>query len=164
MNHTSDREERKITIRMAYERDWEEAMELAWRTFLIYDAKDYGKKGVDSFRDFISDQWLKKMFLKGEYQMMVALDHEKIVGIISVRCQTHISLLFVDEKYHNFGIGRNLIESMAHYLLAEIGAEYITVNAAPYAEEFYHKLGFWDLAPKTEKDGIIFTSMKKNLV
>ena len=39
----------------------------------------------------------------------------------------------------------------------------MTVNAAPYALGFYHKLGFWDLAPQQKKEGIIYTSMKRNL-
>ena len=69
----------EYSVRMAYENDWEEAMALAWRTFLLFEAKDYGKQGIESFREFISDQWLKKMFLKGEYQMFVALDGKKIM-------------------------------------------------------------------------------------
>ena len=54
----------EIMIRMAKEKDWEPAMKLAWETFLIFEAQEYGEEGIESFRDFISDQWLKNMFLK----------------------------------------------------------------------------------------------------
>ena len=153
----------KYTFRMAVEKDWEPAMILAWETFLIFEAQEYSEEGIENFRDFISDQWLKKMFLKGEYQMFVALEGEKLIGFISVRNKCHISLLFVDKAYHRKGIGRMLIQTMGEYLITEVGVDYMTVDSAPYATEFYHKLGFWDLAPRQEKQGIIYTSMKKNL-
>ena len=51
-------------FRMAVEKDWEPAMKLAWETFLIFEAQEYSEEGIESFRDFISDQWLKNMFLK----------------------------------------------------------------------------------------------------
>lgn len=157
------REEKTILYRFATEQDWEPAMKLAWETFLVFEAKEYGEEGIQSFREFISDQWLKNMFLGGHYQMLVALENEKVVGFITVRNTTHISLLFVDKDYHKRGIGRMLIQKMGEYLITEIGVDYMTVDSAPYAEEFYHKLGFWDLAPQQKKQGIIFTSMKKNL-
>ena len=152
------------TFRMAVEKDWEPAMKLAWETFLIFEAQEYGEEGIESFRDFISDQRLKNMFLKGEYQMMVALHEEKVIGFITVRNRSHISLLFVNKKYHRQGIGSILIEKMGEYLITEVGVDYMTVDSAPYALEFYHKLGFWDLAPQQQKNGIIYTSMKKNLL
>lgn len=150
-------------LRMALEEDWEEAMELAWQTFLVFEANDYCQEGIDNFRDFISDQWLKKMFLKGDYQMMVALDDSRIIGLITLRNKCHISLLFVDKEYHHKGVGSGLIQALGEYLVKEMGITYMTVNAAPYAEGFYHKVGFWDLGPRQEKDGIIFTVMKRNL-
>ena len=152
------------TFRMAVEKDWEPAMKLAWETFLIFEAQEYGEEGIESFRDFISDQRLKNMFLKGEYQMMVALHEDEIIGFITVRNRSHISLLFVNKKYHRQGIGSILIEKMGEYLITEVGVDYMTVDSAPYALEFYHKLGFWDLAPRQQKQGIIYTSMKKNLL
>ena len=156
-------QEDKYTFRMAVEKDWEPAMKLAWETFLIFEAQEYSEEGIESFRDFISDQWLKNMFLKGEYQMFTAFDEEKLIGFISVRNRSHISLLFVDKAYHRKGVGRRLIQKMGKYLITEVGVDYMTVDSAPYATEFYHKLGFWDLAPRQEKKGIIYTSMKKNL-
>ena len=54
-------------FRMAVEKDWEPAMKLAWETFLFFEAQEYSEEGIESFRDFISNQWLKNMFLKGEY-------------------------------------------------------------------------------------------------
>ncbi|MBQ9989350.1 MAG: GNAT family N-acetyltransferase [Lachnospiraceae bacterium] len=137
-------------------------MELAWRTFLQFEARDYTAEGIESFRDFISDQWLKKMFLKGEYTMILALDEEKIIGLITLRSRCHISLLFVDGDYHRQGVGSSLVGALETWLSKEGDMHYMTVNAAPYALGFYHKIGFWDLADQQEKEGILYTPMKMN--
>ncbi|MCI9464829.1 MAG: GNAT family N-acetyltransferase [Lachnospiraceae bacterium] len=135
-------------------------MALAWRTFLRFEADIYTAEGIRHFEDFITDTTLHRMFLLGAYQMFVALDHNRIVGMITLRNASHISLLFVDEKYHRQGIGRALIEYLREYLLSEAGVDRVTVNAAPYGVAFYHKLGFRDLRPEEEKDGIKYTPME----
>ena len=75
-------------------------------------------------------------------------------------CSLPISLLFVDEMYHRQGIGRGLIKYLTEYLLSEVGASKVTVNASPYGVEFYHKLGFTDIRSEEMKDGIIYTPME----
>lgn len=147
-------------IRSAYRDEWDDAMALAWRTFLRFEADIYTAEGIRHFEDFITDTTLHRMFLLGAYQMFVALNHNRIVGMITLRNASHISLLFVDEKYHRQGIGRALIEYLREYLLSEAGVDRVTVNAAPYGVAFYHKLGFRDLRPEEEKDGIKYTPME----
>lgn len=147
-------------IRNAYRDEWEDAMALAWRTFLRFEADVYSPEGVKNFENFITDSTLYRMFVVGSYQMFVALDGKKIVGMLTLRDGTHISLLFVDEKYHRRGIGRALLQYMCHYLLTEVQAFRVTVNSSPYGVGFYHRLGFRDLRPQEKKDGIIYTPME----
>lgn len=149
----------KFVIRPAKEEEWENAMGLAWRTFLRFEAPVYSKEGVESFLDFISDSTLKRMFQIGRYKLFVALEEETIVGLISLRECNHISLLFVDEKHHKQGIGRQLIRYAAQYLVAQVQVSDCTVNAAPYAVGFYHRVGFRDVRPEETKDGICYTPM-----
>lgn len=150
----------QYAIRMACEADWEEAMELAWRTFLQFEAGDYQPEGIENFREFISDQWLKKMFLKGEYVMILALDHTRIIGMITIRNINHISLLFVEGIYHRHGVGASLISAAETFLIRIRGIQRMTVNAAPYALGFYHKMGFVDMDQQQEKEGILYTPME----
>ncbi|MCI8358622.1 MAG: GNAT family N-acetyltransferase [Lachnospiraceae bacterium] len=147
-------------IRSAYRDEWDDAMTLAWKTFMQFEADIYTDEGIRNFEDFITDTTLHRMFLMGVYQMFVALDKNRIVGMITLRNASHISLLFVDEKYHRRGIGRALIEYIREYLLSEAGIGKVTVNAAPYGVAFYHKLGFTDLRPEEERDGIKYTPME----
>lgn len=147
-------------IRSAYREEWDDAMALAWKTFLQFEADVYTAEGIRNFEDFITDTSLHRMFVMGSYQLFVALEEKKIVGMITLRNNSHISLLFVDARYHRQGIGRALIEYLREYLLAEVGVSRITVNAAPYGVAFYHKLGFRDIRPEEEKDGITYTPME----
>lgn len=147
-------------IRSAYRDEWDDAMALAWKTFMQFEADCYTIEGIKNFEDFITDTTLHRMFVMGAYQMFVALDHNQIIGMITLRDDSHISLLFVDEKYHRQGVGRALIEYLREYLLSEAGVSRVTVNAAPYGVAFYHKLGFRDLRPEEESDGIKYTPME----
>ena len=135
-------------IRWAKENDWSHVMEMVWKTFLKFEGNDYTQEGIKNFYDFITDTGLYQAFLRGEYQMLVAEQDQKIVGMASVRCGNHLSLLFVDEVYHHKGIGRDLMLYMCNYLKAEVGERYMSVKASPYAVNFYKKLGFHALRPE----------------
>ena len=74
--------------------------------------------------------------------MIVAKNHKNLIGFITIRNRHHISLLFVDKEYHMQGVGRTLVEKASEYLITEMGVDYLTVDSAPYALEFYHKLGY----------------------
>lgn len=147
-------------IRNAYREEWQDAMALAWKTFLRFEADVYSPEGVKNFENFITDSTLYRMFVMGAYQLFVAVEHSRLVGMITLRDTTHISLLFVDEAYHRQGIGRGLIGYLADYLRTEVGADRVTVNSSPYGVGFYHKMGFRDIRPEETKDGIIYTPME----
>ena len=95
--------------------------------------------------------------------MFVALDGEKIIGQISSRNGNRISLLFVDEAYHRQGIGTELIHRMSKYLKEEKNQRSVSVMAAPYAVDFYGRLGFNALSGEEAFSGIRVTPMEKAL-
>ena len=132
-------------------------------TFLKFEAVDYTEEGIRNFYDFITDEHLYKSFQQGRYQMMVALDGERVIGAASVRNYNHLSLLFVDEEYHHRGIGRDLMRRMCEYLKKEEGERYMSLKAAPYAVEFYRKLGFHAVHEEEAFSGIRVTPMEKFL-
>ncbi|MBO5621994.1 MAG: GNAT family N-acetyltransferase [Butyrivibrio sp.] len=138
-------------------------MKLAWDTFVRFDAPDYTQEGIRNFKNFVNDEMLRKMFLAGYYQLFVAVDEGKCVGMLTLREKTHISLLFVDEKYHLHGVGSALIKFVSKYAVDEEGIDKLTVNASPYAVDFYRKIGFRDIGPVTSADGISYTPMELEL-
>lgn len=151
----------EVEIRPIYRTEWSSAMSIAWRTFLKFEACDYTPEGVSNFYKFVTDEVLHRMFLMGEYQVFGAFEEKKhMVGMLGLRSRSHISLLFVEEAYHRQGIARSLMTYVFEYLLSEVGGvAAVTVNSSPYAVGFYHRLGFRDLQPEMEKDGIRFTPM-----
>ena len=149
----------EVTYRAAYKSEWDICMDLAWRTFLKFDAPDYPQEGIDNFREFVTDEVLKDMFHSGEYQLFVAVCAGKIIGIISLRDRNHLSLLFVDPAYHRQGIGTGLLQTLTEYMSSEMGQKSVTVNASPYAVGFYHKMGFEDTDTRQLVSGILYTPM-----
>lgn len=93
--------------------------------------------------------------------MMVAVERDKIIGVASVRNRNHLSLLFVDEAYHRRGVGSRLMDAFCSYLKEEEGERYMSLAAAPYAVDFYRKIGFCAVSPEREVGGIRVTSMEK---
>ena len=136
-------------------------MKMIWRTFLKYEGQQHTKEGIRNFFDFITDDELYTAFLKGSYQMMVAVDGNKIIGAGTIRNGNHLSLLFVDEDYHCRGVGRAIMDSLCRYLKEEAGERYMSLKAAPYAVDFYHRLGFRTVKPEEEYSGIRVTEMEK---
>jgi len=149
-----------IIYRVAYESEWNDAMNLAWRVFMKYDAPDYSEEGINNFREFITDEGLYSMFIKGTYQVFVAVLNSEIIGVISVRNNNHISLLFVDDRFHKQGVGTGLVERLGEYLFREMGQTSLTVNASPYGVGFYHKIGFVDTDTEQTLAGITYTPME----
>ena len=149
-----------VLIRKAVITDWDEAMELAFRVFLKYEAEEYGPEGIRNFAQFVTDEDLKKMFMIGEYLLFVAVKAGKVIGLISLRSGNHISLLFVDERFHRKGIGTLRVKKLQEYMLQNTKQQKLTVFAAPYGVPFYHRLGFVDMGKETRKDGIIYTPME----
>lgn len=147
-------------IRFARRDEWEDAIELAWKTFLEFEAQDYPQEGTRNFQDFITDERLRQQFLFGNYQLITAFEGQKMIGMITLRNEMHISLLFVDRHYHRHGVGRLLVRKMAAYVRDELGKQKITVNASPYGLPFYHRVGFRDMGPEMQQDGIIYTPME----
>lgn len=59
------------------------------------------------------------------------------------------------------GVGRAILTAVCDYLKQEAGEKYISLKAAPYAVNFYRRLGFRAVRPEEEYSGIRVTEMEK---
>jgi len=149
-----------IVYGWAHPEDWTDCMSLVWRTFMEFEAPDYGTEGVGRFFEFITDDGLHTAFLKGNYPVLAAKDGEKIVGVGSLRSGNHLSLLFVQKEYHRMGIGSAIVDRLCRYLRDVCHENSMVVKAAPYAADFYKKIGFLPLEPEKTVSGIRVTTME----
>ncbi len=153
----------KYEIRHLRRGEWDMAMQLAWDTFLVYEAPEYAPEGVKQFHEFVKSDELRNMFVLGEYRAWGAFDKDDVMtGILGVRKHWHISLLFVEPRLHHQGIASDLLKTAFAEAAAE-GVGTLTVNSSPYAVGFYHKLGFEDMDKEKVTDGIRYTPMSIEL-
>lgn len=144
----TDIEIRKI----ASEKEIDEAISLIKNTFILCDGPFYTEVGTKAFFDYLDDEEnLRKAEFTGAYE------GDALVGVLgTVNNKKHIMSFFVRADRLGKGIGKKLFCN----LLSETGGNTcITVNAAPYATEIYHKLGFVDTGKMRTEGGIIFTPM-----
>jgi GNAT superfamily N-acetyltransferase len=92
------------------------------------------------------------------HRVWVAEDGGEMVGVLEVRNETHVSMLFVDTRRQRSGIARAL-------LAAAFGAPdawpALTVFSAPSAVDAYVRLGFAATDAEQETDGIRFVPMRR---
>ncbi len=131
--------------------DIEIALSLIWNVFLEFEAPNYTQEGIDEFNKSINNkEWVSKKNFYGYYENNVLL------GVIATNEINHISLLFVDGKYHKKGIGRKLYNHVKE--LNNTG--YFTVNSSICGHEFYKRIGFIDTDSEQCVHGIRFFPMR----
>ena len=150
----------QIVYEWAHPEDWTDSMSLVWTTFMEFEAADYGSEGVGHFFEFVTDDNLHEAFLRGNYPMIVAKTDGKIIGVGSIRSGNHLSLLFVHKDYHHMGVATNIVDRLCKYLRDVCHENNMIVKAAPYAIEFYKKIGFTVLEPERNVAGIRVTTME----
>ncbi len=130
------------------------ALQLIWEVFLEFEAPDYSEEGVKTFENF-----LKNELIIYELDFYGAFIDNELVGVIAMRNQTHITMLFTKKEFHRKGIAKALFNNILE-ITENSEKKVFTVNSSPYAVEFYHKLGFKNIDEQSTIDGIIFTPMK----
>lgn len=150
-----------LIIRRIKAEELNEALKLVLDTFLKFETPYYGEEGTETFkRDIIENPEFIKNCITGRNRIWGAFYDEKIVGIIGMRGESHISLLFTHSDYHRRGIATKIFNT----LLEDVKEENptiteITLNSSPYGLHFYHKIGFIDTDVQKVTNGIIYTPM-----
>ncbi|MDF9824886.1 ribosomal protein S18 acetylase RimI-like enzyme [Breznakia sp. PF5-3] len=137
-------------------------MELVWNVFLEFEAIEYPKQGVEEFKRYIMEDNILQMLDKKEIVIWGCFDRE-LVGMIAGRIPDHITLLFVDKRYHRQGIAKQLFQIMKDDFINTYHIDKITVNSSLYAKEVYKRLGFYEVQEVQVVNGIPFISMQMDV-
>lgn len=155
----------KYEIRRLYPDEVDEALALSLETFLAFEAPDYGPEGVASFRrDIIDNAAFRAACRDGVNRMWGALDGPRIIGLMVMRGESHIVLVFTHRDYHRQGVASAILQR----LLEDVRRENpelrrLTLNSSPYGLPFYLHAGFRPADTERTINGIRFTAMTFDL-
>lgn len=152
-------------IRRLHPHEVNAALDLAMETYLEFEAPDYGPEGVATFRrDIYDNEAFRAACLDGTNRMWGALDQGRIIGLMAMRGDSHIVLVFTHRDYHRQGVASAILRA----LLADIRRDHpqlrrLTLNSSPYGLPFYLHAGFKPADAEKTINGIRFTAMTYDL-
>jgi len=116
-------------------------------------------KGAERFLESISPEAIRSYVSSDDYDYIVALGSNNIVGVAAMKDGTHLFHLFVAPEYQKKGLSILLWNTIQN--ITKSGKKEFTVNSTPYAVPVYEKFGFVASGTRTEKNGVAFVPMKK---
>ena len=141
-----------------------EVSRLVWGVFEEFEAVEYKQEGIDEFKRFIEPAFMAERCAAGSFFVICCKSESEIAGVIAIRKNRHISLLFARKENQRKGIARALLaQALEACLAADPNLRAMTVNSSRYAVSAYEKLGFECTGPEQEKNGIRFTPMRLSI-
>ncbi len=127
--------------------------------FMTHIAPLYTQEGIEEFLGYAEVSEFTRR-LQREHVILVAETDAQIVGMIELREQRHISLLFVADAYQGRGIATELL-ARAIQLCRRVNPDLtaLTVHASPNAAPIYRRLGFAPSAEEQVVHGIRYIPM-----
>ncbi len=135
------------------------AYELAWDTFMRFQAEFYPEEGHESFYKFLYGGQIEEKYAEGKFIMLGCYAGDELAGIGGMRDGNHISLMFTKGEYQRQGVATGIITKLLGNAL-HCGYRYVTLNSSPCGLPFYKAIGFRASGMEQITDGIIFTPMK----
>ena len=99
-------------------------------------------------------------FMQAGLSYQVAIDGERIAGVIGVKDNAHLYHLFVDLRYQGRGLARRLWQVAKDDCIGNGNKGIFTVNSSNNAVGLYEKLGFLRTGPMQNHDGVFFNPME----
>ena len=129
----------------------------------VYDefvSADYCDEGNQFFYNWIEPAKIAER-QKNERTIFVAKNKNEIIGMIEIRDNNTISLLFVSKKYHGQGIAKKLLQkAIKNCIKKEPNINKFYVHASPFSIPIYKKLGFTETDTMQEEFGIKYLPME----
>ncbi len=131
--------------------------------FDTYIAPLYTPQGKSEFRKYTESEAFLERIDQGHF-VIIAVREDVLVGMIEMRENNHVSLLFVAEAFQRQGVSRVLLEEATTHARS-LGAELerLTVNSSRYGVPVYEALGFRQTGPERTVNGIAFIPLAKRI-
>ncbi len=133
---------------------------------LVFDdavAPTYSTEGNQEFYKYIELDAITDRY-SGNHWMLQAKQDNNLVGVIEIRDNHHLSMLFVDTKKQRQGIGKKLLNAAILKIKDAVpNQKSLTVHSSPNSTTAYERFGFKQIADEKTVSGIRFISMEKSL-
>ena len=137
--------------------------ELILSSFNEFIGPEYTDEGVAEFRRFVAPEALAARTAEDHFVRVATVDGV-LAGMIEIRQNNHVALLFVDKAHQHHGIAKGLLHAaLADARAADPDLERVTVNSSRYGVPAYEKLGFRQTGPERAVNGIAFIPMAMQL-
>jgi GNAT superfamily N-acetyltransferase len=146
-------------IRSMHKGEEIEVFDLVQRVFDEFIAPLYTQEGIDEFFRYAQADALAQRSQNNHF-VLLAIVAGQPVGMIEIRDNHHVSMLFVDRSFQHQGISRELLRQAlneCHKHKPDLGQ--VTVHAAPNSVLIYERLGFRPVSSEQVINGMRFTSM-----
>jgi predicted GNAT family N-acyltransferase len=132
----------------------------------VYDefvSIDYSEEGNNFFYDWIKPSKIAER-QRNHKNIWVALIDSKLVGVIELRDNKYISLLFVDKEYQGQGIAKKLFDkSLKEIIRRNPQLDKFYVHASPYSIPVYRNMGFIETDNMQEDNGMKYLPMEMTI-
>jgi len=147
-----------------YKKGEEEEVSLLIQTvYNEFVSIDYSDEGNKFFNEWIEPAKIADR-QKSQINILVAFVDSQLVGMIEIRENKYISLLFVDKNYQRQGIAKSLFEeSLKRSIDRDPTIDMFYVHASPFSIPIYKRLGFVETDDMQEQFGIKYMPMKNNI-
>ncbi len=136
-----------------------EVFNLVRRVFNEFVAPSYSQEGVDEFFRYARPKALAQRSQNNHF-VLLALVESYLAGMIEIRDNRHVSMLFVDRSFQRQGISRALLrQALDECRKTKPDLSQITVHATPNSVFIYQRLGFRPVSAEQVINGIRFVSM-----
>lgn len=134
-------------------------VDLVLKVFTEFVAPQYSSEGIAEFRKFVNVNALEDRFVAGN-PIILAESGRKIIGVIEMRDNSHIALLFIEKAFQRMGIAKKLInEGIKTCKKRNQNIYRFTVNSSPNAFDAYDNIGFKGSWSEKAVNGIRFIPM-----
>lgn len=152
-----------LTYRLMSPADVLDVSKLVARVFNEFNAPGYSAKGVQEFYRYSQPSAFHAR-QQTDHFALISVTQDQVVGMIEVRENHHVSLLFVAPEFQRRGIAKELLHRALLLCQAnEPRLSEISVNSSPYAVLIYEKLGFRRTGEQQLSNGISFIPMALRL-
>ena len=150
-------------IRPMHRGEETEVFDLVRRVFNEFVAPLYSQAGVDEFFRYAQPDALVQRSQNNHYVLLAVVERNP-VGMIEIRDNCHVSMLFVDRSFQRQGISRALLQqAIDECRRHHPDLNQISVHAAPNSVPIYERLGFRPEYSEQVIEGVRFIPMTLEL-